>query len=261
MIAFDRYAATNYPIRYHSHRRSISRVLIHIFIGWFVSIVICLLPALFFNNQSQQVTSAVDNRTVSISTNKYDASTRQCELYKDMKFVVTSSFLSFYLPLIIMIFLYGKVFVAIRQQSLKSNKNSVSLRLYRERNSSSNITSEQNSIRQWSSRNRPFGRRQTSGELSFSDQHSLKRRDITAEVRITRSLAVVIACFIVCWLPFFTLYIIRSICLCLSFDAIEFFVWLGYSNSAINPLLYAILNRNFRLAFKNLFLSLKRICF
>jgi hypothetical protein len=92
-------------------------------------------------------------------------------------------------------------------------------------------------------------------------QHQLGRREITAEARVTRSLAVVIGCFICCWLPFFTLYIIRAVCSCLSFNAIEFFVWLGYSNSSINPVLYAILNKNFRLAFKNIFISVKKIVF
>ena len=80
----------------------------------------------------------------------------------------------------------------------------------------------------------------TGDETPHSDQHQLGRREITAEARVTRSLAIVIGCFICCWLPFFTLYIIRAVCLCLSFNAIEFFVWLGYSNSAINPVLYAI---------------------
>jgi hypothetical protein len=98
-------------------------------------------------------------------------------------------------------------------------------------------------------------------DIPHSDQQQLGRREITAEARVTRSLAVVIGCFICCWLPFFTLYIIRAVCLCLSFNAIEFFVWLGYSNSSINPVLYAILNKNFRLAFKNIFISLKKLVF
>ena len=98
-------------------------------------------------------------------------------------------------------------------------------------------------------------------DMPQRDQQPLGRRELSAEVRVTRSLAVIVGCFICCWLPFFTLYIIRAICHCLSFNAIEFFVWLGYSNSSINPILYAILNRNFHLAFKNIFLSIKKIIF
>jgi hypothetical protein len=179
------------------------------------------------------------NKTISISTIKYDELTRQCELYKDSNFVITSSLLSFYIPLIIMIFLYSKVLYAIKKQSTirksRLNDEKINRHLY-----------SKNSIHE---------------ELSLNDQQQLGRREITAEVRITRSLAIVIGCFICCWLPFFTLYIIRAVCHCLSFNAIEFFVWLGYSNSSINPVLYAILNKNFRLAFKNIFLSLRKIFF
>jgi hypothetical protein len=217
MIAFDRYIATNYPIHYHHHRHSISLALSNICIAWFVSLAICLLPTLFFENKTMTI--------------KYHELTRQCELYKDLNFVVTSSLLSFYIPLIIMIFLYTKVLYAIKQQS--------SIRL-----------TTNNKIKNTSENE----------ELSITDPQQLGRRELlSAEVRITRSLAIVIGCFICCWLPFFTLYIIRAVCRCLSFNAIEFFVWLGYSNSSINPVLYAILNKNFRLAFKNIFLSIKKI--
>jgi hypothetical protein len=250
MIAFDRYIATNYPIYYRHHRHSISIALINICIAWFVSLAICLLPTLFFERK-RPIYSETKNKTIYVSTIKYHELTRQCELYKDSKFVVTSSLLSFYIPLIIMIFLYTKVLYAIKQQTLirsttstkpRSNKNQSKRHFYP--NDSPQLKTS------------PI-----QDELSLSDQQQVGRREITAEVRITRSLAIVIGCFICCWLPFFTLYIIRAVCHCLSFNAIEFFVWLGYSNSSINPVLYAILNKNFRLAFKNIFISLKKIFF
>lgn len=121
VIAFDRYIATNYPIRYRHHRHSIRLALIYICVAWFVSIAICLLPTLFFEKKVPHFSQEF-NRTIYMSPIKYTATNRQCELYKDLNFVVTSSLLSFYIPLIIMIFLYVKVLYAIRQQSLKINK-------------------------------------------------------------------------------------------------------------------------------------------
>jgi hypothetical protein len=152
-----------------------------------------------------------------------------------------------------MIFLYAKVLYAIKQQSLIRLKTAT---IKKTKNDPTNRQLYFNNSLKFQSETNP-----TDEELSSSDQQQLRRREITAEVRITRSLAIVIGCFICCWLPFFTLYIIRAVCLCLSFNAIEFFFWLGYSNSAINPVLYAILNKNFRVAFKNIFLSCKNICF
>ncbi|CAF1191299.1 unnamed protein product [Adineta steineri] len=305
MIAFDRYIATNYPIRYRHHRHSIRLALSYICVAWFVSIAICLLPTLFFEKKVA-IYSEIKNETIYILPTKYTSSNRQCELYKDLNFVVTSSLLSFYFPLIIMIFLYVKVLYAIRQQSLKMNRKSTttnalinknnrtttsdptekirdSSTCYREPskkfccfNSTDNRINENISDRDQSSSccsySKLFGKKQRRSndfsqsslmneDIQHNDQQQLGRREITAEARVTRSLAVVIGCFICCWLPFFTLYIIRAVCLCLSFNAIEFFVWLGYSNSSINPVLYAILNKNFRLAFKNIFISVKKLVF
>jgi hypothetical protein len=121
MIAFDRYIATNYPIRYRHHRHSIRLALSYICVAWFVSIAICLLPTLFFEKKLPMYLES-ENRTIYVPPIKYTSSNRQCELYKDLNFVVTSSLLSFYFPLIIMIFLYVKVLYAIRQQTLKMNK-------------------------------------------------------------------------------------------------------------------------------------------
>jgi hypothetical protein len=148
-----------------------------------------------------------------------------------------------------MIFLYSKVLYAIKQQS--------SIRLTT--NSKPRLNDDKSNRYIYSNDSLRLNSSPIHDESSLTDQQQLGRREITAEVRITRSLAIVIGCFICCWLPFFTLYIIRAVCSCLTFKAIEFFVWLGYSNSSINPVLYAILNKNFRLAFKNIFISLKKI--
>ena len=121
MIAFDRYIATNYPIRYRRHRHSIRLALSYICVAWFVSIGICLLPTFFFEKNTQ-VDSETENRTSYVLTIRYMSLDRQCVLYKNLNFVLTSSLLSFYTPLVIMIFLYAKVLYAIRQQSLKMNK-------------------------------------------------------------------------------------------------------------------------------------------
>ncbi|CAF1288988.1 unnamed protein product [Adineta steineri] len=245
MIAFDRYIATNYPIYYRHHRHSIPRALSNICIAWFVSLAICLLPTLI-SEKKPEIYSHAENRTIPMPT-KYNALTRQCELYKDENFVIISSLLSFYIPLIVMIFLYAKVLYAIKKQSL--------IRL---KPSSTQRSNNDKTYRYFSTQQSEIT--VTDDELSSADQQQVGRREISAEARITRSLAIVIGCFICCWLPFFTLYIIRAVCNCLSFNAIELFFWLGYSNSSLNPVLYAILNKNFRVAFKNI-ISCKNICF
>ncbi|KAK7583705.1 hypothetical protein V9T40_004668 [Parthenolecanium corni] len=60
--------------------------------------------------------------------------------------------------------------------------------------------------------------------------------------------------FLLCWLPFFLWYVITTLCgpRCKCPDGFVTLVfWIGYFNSALNPLIYAYFNRDFRDAFKN----------
>uniref|UniRef100_A0A671SMV2 Alpha-2B adrenergic receptor n=1 Tax=Sinocyclocheilus anshuiensis TaxID=1608454 RepID=A0A671SMV2_9TELE len=73
--------------------------------------------------------------------------------------------------------------------------------------------------------------------------------------RLTFVLAVVIGVFVVCWFPFFFSYSLQAICpeTCkLPEPLFKFFFWIGYCNSALNPLIYTIFNRDFRKAFKKI---------
>lgn len=57
--------------------------------------------------------------------------------------------------------------------------------------------------------------------------------------------------FILCWLPFFTLYLISPFCdNCINQTLFSVLFWLGYFNSAVNPFLYATFSKDFRFAFK-----------
>ncbi|KAG8229822.1 hypothetical protein J437_LFUL008790 [Ladona fulva] len=81
-----------------------------------------------------------------------------------------------------------------------------------------------------------------------------QRISLSKERRAARTLGVIMGVFVVCWLPFFLMYIILPFCerCCLSIKVINFITWLGYINSALNPIIYTIFNLDFRRAFKKL---------
>ena len=64
----------------------------------------------------------------------------------------------------------------------------------------------------------------------------------------------VVGAFLCCWLPFFSWYIYDALCgdLCPPTPPVIVSVlfWIGYVNSALNPLIYALFNRDFRHAFQ-----------
>ncbi|XP_015265609.1 PREDICTED: histamine H2 receptor [Gekko japonicus] len=68
------------------------------------------------------------------------------------------------------------------------------------------------------------------------------------------TLAIVMGAFIICWFPYFTVFIYRGIKgdNAVRKDLLSVVTWLGYANSALNPILYGTLNRDFRTAYQQL---------
>ena len=81
-----------------------------------------------------------------------------------------------------------------------------------------------------------------------------KKQISSAEARITKTLAIVLICFIACWFPFFIIYIVRSMTVNLIPELVmDSFIWLGYFNSCMNPVIYLMVNINFRNSLRELF--------
>ena len=78
------------------------------------------------------------------------------------------------------------------------------------------------------------------------------------ELKAAKTIAVVIGAFVVCWLPFVTLNVIYSLCNpsqgCPVVNPAVIMVtkWMHYGNSLLNPIIYTVMNRDFRRAFKAL---------
>ncbi|RNA44398.1 putative G- coupled receptor No9, partial [Brachionus plicatilis] len=89
--------------------------------------------------------------------------------------------------------------------------------------------------------------------ISSSGLLSSKISKFKIEKKAAKTLGIVVGCFIICWFPFFISLPIRGFKLLeIPNSVCNIFFWLGYCNSAMNPLIYGLSSREFRRAYQGI---------
>ncbi|CAF0807325.1 unnamed protein product [Didymodactylos carnosus] len=201
-VSIDRFVAIENPLRY---KQKMTSRTIFIIIGciWLISVLLSYGPVMLglysFGNAQE-----------------YLQDKSECGMRPNRIYSIISSLTSFYIPLIIILALYARIFITARKHSLELQK-------------------LENIIKR----------------LHSNEQFVLESSKWKRDAKAIRTLGIVVGVFIICWLPFFIMYLRLAYC---DYECITPFVehlitWIGYANSFCNPVIYAFSNKDFRNAF------------
>ncbi|KAA8586773.1 beta-2 adrenergic receptor [Etheostoma spectabile] len=250
VIALDRYLAITSPLRYPmllTRGRAFAVVL-----GvWAVASLISFLPIhlkLWVSNKEEARKCLADEYCCDFNTN--------------VAYAVSSSIVSFYLPLLVMIFLYTRVFQEAQKQLEKirgrerhlynlhytaqlTPDNSPAMRELRagtevEEQAGEDRLNVQKTGGIDTGKEEKFGESKARTEKAEGKHSAAKRlKFCLKECKAVKTLGIIMGTFTLCWLPFFILNILMTF---LNLDNINLLFkllnWLGYSNSAFNPVIY-----------------------
>ncbi|XP_051949730.1 5-hydroxytryptamine receptor 1A-alpha-like [Xyrauchen texanus] len=272
-IALDRYWAITDPIDY-VNKRTPRRAAILISLTWLIGFSISIPPMLGWRKPEDR------------------ANPDACTISQDHGYTIYSTFGAFYIPLILMLVLYGRIFRAARFRIRKTVRKTekakisdtclnVSPALFpRKTNGEVSKTWRRSGVEPQSSscingelKNAEHGESLEITEVqNVSKQHlalpnnpqscfenrserntEAKRKVALARERKTvKTLGIIMGTFIFCWLPFFIVALVLPFCKdCFMPVWLGAVInWLGYSNSLLNPIIYAYFNKDFQNAFK-----------
>lgn len=217
VISVDRYLAVTMPLRYASLVLP-WRVAVAMAGVWTVSVAVSFLPIQMGWNT---VNGTVQNHGPGDPE-------RKCRFELNRPYVLTDALLTFYLPLMAMCWTYFQILRIAQAQAKRI------------------ISARPSCITTYDCSNNPPT---TTTMVSSVSTVALR------EHKATVTLAAVIGVFVVCWLPYFILFTMLGLKEHPDPTTVPEYpivLWLGYTNSALNPILYGALNRDFRSAYNHL---------
>ncbi|XP_076633221.1 serotonin receptor isoform X2 [Colletes latitarsis] len=284
-IAVDRYWAVT-DLNYIQARNP-RRIGILIVTVWLVSLGISLAPQLGWKDPDYL--DRIADGT--------------CLVSQDLAYQIFATCTTFYLPLLVILFLYWRIFQAARKRIRKRpgtivqpprerrgilrlvtrrpREESTAFTITRSTPDHSSISPEKSSsynganattqpttvtpsVVSTTTTTTTTATTVTHPSSSHSTSSTKRTRETIEskrERKAAKTLAIITGAFVACWLPFFLVALLRATCeVCEPPELMaSFFLWLGYFNSTLNPVIYTVFSPEFRQAFKRMLCGSSRI--
>ncbi|KAH9493171.1 5-hydroxytryptamine receptor 1 [Bulinus truncatus] len=254
-ISVDRYFVITRPFQY-AIKRTPKRMGLMILIVWSLSAVVSIPPVFGWKSPHEPY---------------------KCQISEDIGYQIYATLCAFYLPLSVMILIYYKIWRVsskIAKSEAKTKIGSFDKGVGFQLNRPSHDSGDSNNLANGCVRDgngnaedestleilhkKPEPermRRRFTIKSLLPKQHKLSN---SKDTKATKTLGIIMGCFTLCWLPFFILVLVNTLCgpeLCPVPNQLNsIFLWLGYINSFLNPIIYARFNREFRTPFKEILL-------
>ncbi|PRD33470.1 UNVERIFIED_CONTAM: 5-hydroxytryptamine receptor [Trichonephila clavipes] len=191
----------------------------------------------------------------------------RCLVSQNVIYQVFATCTSFYIPLIFILLLYWNIFKQARKR-IRSRPGASAVLIEKNCNAPGSSTSPQSNDDQTEE-----GKDHAQGQISENGvetsqaglgrlivlakrekKHVKESTEAKRERKAAKTLMIITGVFIVCWLPFFVMALLMAICSSCEPVGIVFstLLWLGYTNSLINPIIYTVFSPDFRNAFKRM---------
>uniref|UniRef100_A0A8D0HAU6 G-protein coupled receptors family 1 profile domain-containing protein n=1 Tax=Sphenodon punctatus TaxID=8508 RepID=A0A8D0HAU6_SPHPU len=220
-IALDRYWSITRHLEYTLRtRRRASNLMIAL--TWALSALISLAPLSFGWGET------------------YSPEQERCQVSQEPSYTVFSTVGAFYLPLGVVLFVYWKIYKAAKFRIGGRRRRNAVMPLP-ERVQVKEASRDPQIL---------FTARHATITFQTDGETWREQKDKKAALMV----GILIGVFVLCWIPFFITELISPLCSC-NIPPVwkSIFLWLGYSNSFFNPLIYTAFNKNYNDAFRSLF--------